>query len=85
MTGIKLVIAIAITGLIAVVVGLPAQTPAMAREAPAALDQSGPLCCASGVCVEWSGSSCSGVLGWSEYALEVDADTGITHAERGQP
>lgn len=25
---------------------------------------SGALCCSSGVCVIWSGSTCSGVLGW---------------------
>lgn len=43
---------------------------------------SGPLCCVSGYCVEWTGSHCSGVLGWCfDYTTKPDPATGITVAE----
>lgn len=50
---------------------------------------SGALCCSGDVCVIWSGSHCSGDLGWcSNYTKEVDPATGVTvatcHDDQGE-
>lgn len=44
-------------------------------------EDSGPLCCVGTVCVEWSGSHCSGDLGWCfSYTKTQDPATGVTVA-----
>ncbi len=44
-------------------------------------EDSGPLCCVGSVCVEWSGSHCSGDLGWCfNYTKSQDPATGVTVA-----
>lgn len=40
--------------------------------------KTGALCCSGGFCVEWTGGSCGGILGWCEnYTLDEDESTGI--------
>lgn len=42
--------------------------------------KSGPLCCVGDVCVEWSFSHCSGVLGWCFNYTETTGPSGATQA-----
>jgi hypothetical protein len=42
--------------------------------------KSGPLCCIGDVCVVWSGSHCSGDLGWCFNYTETTGPSGATQA-----
>jgi len=62
------------------VLGPPAsEAAAVSVAVEGAVTEPAAVCCSDAVCVGWSGSTCSGELGWCEAAFSED-DTGITVA-----